>query len=238
MSESTQSQAELQSAQSEGETPKVAPITVEQMNAAITARMKALETKVENSIGSKLTDFSTKLSETLAQQFEAMKPKEAPPADKGKDTPKVEDPAVKQLREELAAMKQANQRIDSERKAERAKAREATLRSSVTNALTATGMPAALAKKAVFELVDGTKRVGWQSDESESLVFKTDDGEHLDLDSGLKSWLGSEDAKFYKAPTGTTGSGDRSGAGGGSRTPPSAEAQMLDTISKHFNLSR
>lgn len=238
VSDSTQGNSEPKSDHGEGEANKPVAMTAEQVNAAITARFKSLEKKVEESVGTMLTGFTSKLTETMTAQFDALKPKETPVVDKAKDATKAEDPAVKQLREELAAMKQQNHRIDSERKAERAKARDATLRNSLSSALTSAGIPAPLAKKAVFELVDGTKRVSWQSEESDALVFKADDGEAYDLDTGLRSWLGTEDAKFYKPATGTTGSGARPGTPGGGKPAPTPQEKTLELLSQHMGLNR
>lgn len=237
MSDSTQGQAEPQSVQGTDE-PKNVAVTPEMLNAAITARFKSLEKKVEESVGGMLTGFTTKLNESLSAQFEALKPKAEPTKEeKAKPSTPADDPFVKQLQQQIEALTKQNQRTEAERKAERSKARDVTLRAQVANALTANGIPAPLAKKAVFELVDGTKRVAWESDESDSLMFRTDDGDVADLETGLKGWLGSEDAKFYKPASGAAGSGDRAG-NGKTTAPASKEAKALDLLSQHLGLGR
>jgi hypothetical protein len=222
--------------QPQGESDKPQFVTSEQLNSAITARFKSLEKKVEESVGGMFSTFSTTLNETLTSKLDALKPP-APEAKEAKQSnaPAEPSPEMKALLAQVEQLKKANERVESERKAERAKARDITLRSQVKSTLTSAGIPEPLAKKAVFELVDGKRQVAFASDDSDSLMFRGDDGEATDLESGLRAWLSTDEAKFYKPATGATGSGDRSGS---AKQATGGNNAALDAIARHFGLGQ
>lgn len=152
------------------------------VNAAISNRNKGFEKRFE--------EFANELRGALgpAKPAEREDPKTGKAADGGETAA---------LRRELEALKK-------EREAERAKARDLSLRSRVRDELSKVGITNPLALKV---LVDADKAVSMSS-ETEDVVFKLN-GEELDLSSGLKAWMKTEDAKIFLPPKGATGSGDR-----------------------------
>lgn len=192
----------------EGGTPEA--VTVDMVNEivskAISARNKQIESKIEKS----LSDFSSKLDE----KFAALKI-DTPPAGSSGDPPKPSDienhPLVKGLQKQIADQKTATEQIKAERDAEKARVRDQVLRTKLTDELTKGGIDPRYVRHAVGVLVDAEKRVRFAADDADDLVFKDATGD-VDLGTGLKGWLKSEDAKIFMPPRGTQGSGDRPGS--------------------------
>lgn len=200
-----QGDGQPQSPQGDGGTPQY--VTVDQLNAAITARFKAFDKKIEELFTKGSETILTKVAETIDQRFESLKQ----PADKKPDAPgSIDDhPVVKGLQKQLDELRKANEQSKAEAAAERAKMRETKLRQRLTDELTSHGIDPARAKHAVGFLIDVEKRVRYSGDDDDTIVFRDADGQDLDLGTGLKGWAKSEDAKIYMAPRGTQGSGDR-----------------------------
>lgn len=159
-------------------------VTAEQVaqivNAAITARNRAFESKLEN-------QFSE-----LKSLLQPNKEESEVPVKGKKMTPEME--AVQNQIKQLQA--------------ERAKARDMNLRNSVKEKLMKAGVNPAHIKALVAMHVDADKSIGYASDESDEILFKGADT-HYTLDQGLDTWLKSPDAKIYMNPKGASGSGDR-----------------------------
>ena len=89
------------------------------------------------------------------------------------------------------------------------------------------------ARHALGVLVDAERRVRW-ADDGESLLFRTETHDELELGAGLREWLKTEDAKLYLPPRGAAGSGDRPGA----QPPPRAPAGPPDRAAVAEGLRR
>jgi hypothetical protein len=196
-----------QSGQGEGDAPKY--VTEEQLNRAISARLGDFGKKIEKTI-------SESLATTLTAKLDELKTSlSAPGAGEGgsKETPKGVDienhPLVKGLQKQIADQKSATERLQQERDAEKASARDQKLRSALSDSLTKGGIDPTRVRHAVGILVDVEKRVRFADDDGDELVFKDSTGD-VDLTTGLKGWLKSEDAKIFLPPRGTLGAGDRS----------------------------
>lgn len=206
------------------DTPK--GITLEDVNKAITARFKAFETKQDKSLDEKLSSFVARIDESLATRFGETK---AAPAE-GKQSAADESPIVKGMQKQMAAMQAKLDAAEAETKAERAKARDGTMRTKLREALGSNGIEGVRAKHAIGVLVDSEKRVAW--DDSNELTFKDAAGEEVDFATGLGDWLKSDDAKIYLPPRGTSGSGDgnqrtQNGRGGAPPDPHEAAKELL-----------
>lgn len=196
-------------------------VTEEQLNRAISARFGDFQKKLEKSIGESLAT-------TLTAKLDELKTSLAAPADGGtdsKEAPKGADienhPLVKGLQKQISDQKAATEQLKTERDAEKARAREQVLRTSLADSLTKGGVDPARVRQAVGILVDVEKRVRFAGDDDDELVFKDVTGD-VDLATGLKSWIKSDDAKIFLPPRGTQGAGDRSAG-----RPPSPGQQSM-----------
>ena len=188
-------------------------VTEEQLDGLLTTRFRASEQRVEKTItqtvAQSLDGFMGKLKGDLASLFPAPKPEPKPePPKKEKESPGVADLELKKLQDQIATLTEQAEQARSERDSERAKVRDSTLRQKLGEALAAAGIDGLRARHAIGMLVDAEKRVRWL-DESDAIVFRAGDRDEVDLESGVRAWLKSDDAKLYLPPKGTQGSGDR-----------------------------
>lgn len=215
-------------------------ISNEDMNRAITARFKDFEKKMAAQLEQNLSGFGSKLEETLAGKLAGIL-KPPPGADDGDGEAEKPQPATaaaakdpiaelqasfkRQLREqsnEVKALREENLR-------EKQALREAKMREAVTNALAAHGVTGGRAKHALGYLVDVSKSI--VMNEAGQPVMLDEFGDPVDIETGLKAWANTEDAKIYIPPRGTAGSGgsqqNNRGAAAASASPFSQAAQML-----------
>ena len=184
-----------------GDAPKY--VTEEQLNRAITARLNDFNKRQEKTLGELFGSFQQK----LVEQLEASKPAPAPI----KEDPKIEEsPLVKGMNKQLAEMKAKLEAAEQEKSAERARARELSMRQRVSEELMRNGIDSARAKAALALLVSEEKRVRL-SDSDDELSFKDVDGTEVDLATGIRSWSKSEDAKIFLPAKNPIGSGSRQG---------------------------
>lgn len=211
-------------------------ISNEDMNRAITARFKDFEKKMAAQLEQNLSGFGSKLEETLASKLAGiLKPQpvadeveaEKPTAQSVAKDPIAELQASfkRQLREqsnEVKALREENLR-------EKQALREAKMREAVTNALAAHGVTGGRAKHALGYLVDVSKSI--VMNEAGQPVMLDEFGDPVDIETGLKAWANTEDAKIYIPPRGTAGSGgsqqNNRGAAAASASPFSQTAQLL-----------
>lgn len=197
------------------ETPKY--ITEEHLEKTLASRFKSVEQRVEKTIAQTFETFSGKLKTDLESIF----PKPEPKPESKKDH--AENPELKKLEDRIASLTQQAETARAERDTERVKARDATLRQKLGERLATSGIDGVRARHAVGVLVDSERRVRW-SEDGETILFRTPDGDELDLEPGVRAWLKTDDAKLYLPPRGSQGSGDRPGSG----SPPSAASGPLD----------
>lgn len=176
----------------------------ELINRAMTARFSAVEKRIAQQMAEALSGLGPKLDELLQAKLP-----QAPqaPAERHLD----ESPLVKGLQKQLAELQEQNRKSQAERDAERQRARDVALRQKLTEELAKHGVDARYARQAIGYLVDAEKRVRWTDDESDALIFRDADGSELDLPTGLRTWVKTDEAKIYQPPRGAQGSGDRGG---------------------------
>jgi len=177
----------------------------ELVNRAITARFSAFEKKFGNQISESVASLIPKFEELVQAKLPA---KEAANANSGDRL--EESPFVKGLQKKLAELEDQTRRAQAERDTERARARDVALRQKLSEELARNGIDSRYAKQAIGFLVDAEKRVRWE-DDGDAIVFRDADGSEIDLQTGLRSWAKTDDAKIYQSPRGVTGSGDRGG---------------------------
>jgi hypothetical protein len=108
---------------------------------------------------------------------------------------------------ELLNLKKQLEAIQKERDSEVSKRKDTELRTSVKETLLKAGVAPHMIKPALAMLVDSDKVVGYNDEDQ--VVYRTQTGD-LDLDSGLRSWIKSDEGKAFAAPKGALGSGERS----------------------------
>lgn len=213
----SQGQAPPEGGQSEQ--PKA--LTPEDFNRAFTARAKDFDKKIEARITEALTNATGKLEGSLLEKLGALiSGKQAQPeaAEDGVTAQQSQaaagvagasspqkDPEVTALKRQLTELKNKLTAQDNEREAERAALRDSRMRAALSDKLVAHGIDAKRVKHAVGFLVDAEKIVS--VDASGGLVFKASDGDVIDIESGLREWIGSDDGKLYLPPRGIAGSG-------------------------------
>jgi hypothetical protein len=204
-----QGNAPPEGAQGTDDSPKF--VTEDQLNKAITARFKGFEQKIEKTFGESLTAFGGKMKEELAALLPPKPEPKEPEKKKDAQAPSAPHPDLKRFEDQIAALTKQADDARTERDAERAKMRDATLRQRLTDALATAGIDGVRARHAVGLLVDAEKRVRW-SDDGDAVLFRRAEDDDVELGEGLKHWLKTDDAKLYLPPRGATGSGDRPGA--------------------------
>jgi hypothetical protein len=200
-----------------GDPPKPAEgaptyVTEEQLQAALTTRFRTFEQKVDKTLADGLGTMGTRLKDELAALLPKVEPKPEsdPPKPEGGAQPQAA-PELKKLQDQIALLTKQAEDARGERDAERARARDSLLRQRVTDALSGVGIEGVRARHALGLLVDAERRVRW-ADDGESILFRTEAHDDLDLAAGVREWLKTEDAKLYLPPRGAAGSGDRPGA--------------------------
>jgi hypothetical protein len=191
-----------------GEAPKYASIDDVK---ALARRFDAFAAESKKASGDIVAALSAKLEELTASA--ALAPASAPAADDktGAHGPgqSIEDhPTVKGLLKRIAEVEGRAKTAEDTAAAEKARARDGDMRRRLADALAGHGIDGARAKHAVGFLVDAQKLVRLGED-NESIVFKDADSGDVDLATGLKAWIKTEDGKLYKPPSGAAGSGDR-----------------------------
>jgi hypothetical protein len=176
---------------------------------ALARRFDAFAAEAKKSSGDMLAAFTAKLDELVSGAARA--PAGSAPADdkSGAHAPSIEDhPTVKGLLKRIAEVEGRAKSAEDTAAAEKARARDGDMRRRLADALASHGIDGARAKHAVGFLVDAQKLVRLAED-GESILFKDADSGDVDLATGLKAWVKTEDGKLYKPPSGAAGSGDR-----------------------------
>lgn len=184
-------------------------------------KLDEVATKVGERLG--LEDKFSKLNETLEGLRAAPAPKqEGNQNGTTPEPPRFEDsPAFKAQQLELQKLQKRLESSESEKAAERAKARAQALRQRTFELLSEHGVTGNGARYA-FNNFAAEGRVVYEGDTSDELLFVAEKGEKLPIKDGIKSWVESEDAKVFLPPRGASGSGEepRRPAGTGTKKSP------------------
>lgn len=155
-----------------------------------------------------LETFGTTLDEKLA----ALKTP-ADDSDKGKGKPAATDvtqsPEFRAMKKQLDDQQRLLDQAKIDRETEKTKARQEALNRKVEAELRALGIDDAESARI---LLQGKDLVGYEEDDSESIVFR-DEGGALPLKKGLETWAKSAVGDRFMPPRGAKGSGDRNGGG-------------------------
>ena len=175
------------------------------IHGAAATHVKKLREGLVKEIAASFTSEIASLKEELA----SLKAAPAKEAEKP-SAHAVDSPEFKGLQKQIAELKAENEKSRASQHAADARSRDIALRQKLGEELSKHGVDAARARHAVGYLVDANKQVRW-SDDGETAVFRDADNQEIDLSTGLKSWVKSDDGKLYLPPRGASGSGDRGG---------------------------
>lgn len=182
---------------------------------------------IEKRLEAKFSAFTSQVASLLDKiPAAAIQPTPAPapaPAPKGQPAGD-EDPERNAL---LQRMQTLEEQLKTQREAaetQRQQARGERLRNAVVEQLGRAGISGPAAKHALHSLM-GDGLIAFESDKSDKLVFRSQSGT-LPLADGLEQWAGSDDATYFRPPSGAAGSGSsptRSGGDGPARKTSDAE---------------
>jgi hypothetical protein len=167
--------------------------------------VKALLDKRDKQVAARFDTGFAELKEMLGKRAVEAESKPAEAA-ADKPAPVEESPAYRSLKRQLEETNARVKAAEDARLAEAAKATDLRLRQQLSESLTAAGVDPKGVRQAVMILVDGEKRV--RIGEDGELVFR-DGADEVDLATGLKGWMKSEDALRFLPPRGANGSGEK-----------------------------
>ncbi len=221
MPDPTQGSAAPGAAQGEGDAPKA--LTHDEANRIFTARARDQEKKFEKWLG----DFAAAQEKRYAEFAEKLNTAPAAPTATGGEQKQLaphETPEWRGMQKQLAELKAQTEAANARAAAEAAKARDVALRQRLAEELQKHGVDAKRVKHAIGYLVDAERAVKFDG-ETDDIVFGND---AIDLASGVKSWVSSDEGKFYLPPSGASGSGDRPRQGG--RNQPVDQGQSAHDL--------
>lgn len=183
------------------------------INAAMTTRDKRLLTEVNKSIEAKWereVEDAMNDPEYIAEQ-EAGAGGGGGAGDQQQPDPEKSPKFIAQQRR-LEALEQEIKAERETRLAAVGKQRGDALRLRVGELLTKHGVDPTRTRHVLALLVDGEKRVKYEADDSDNLLFHDGDAD-LPLEDGIKGWMKTDDAKLYMPSRGLQGSGGQRAPG-------------------------
>lgn len=196
---------------------------IEIVNSAITGRLKAAQKQMADSV-------SSMLAEALAPVIEKVEALPAAPAkgdgSSGGDS-QPDSPELNSMRKQLADLQKQNDTWKQQLAEERQAKRLGNLRTSTLEQLANAGFRDQQRATAAMKILLSDGRVNFESDSSDSVVFRDSDGTSLPLADGLKSFAKSEEGKLFLPPANAGGSGDASGNPGANSQQAGTPDQQL-----------
>jgi hypothetical protein len=185
----------------ESDTPK--HMTVEEFNRAFSSMKKTLERQYEQRFTKLIEDrFAQSQPPQSMQATGNQEPGNTNPTNPNPPIRVEDSPAYRESRRELEELKKGLASVQAERDAERQKGLALTKRNLVQERLQAAGITGAALKLATNEVLASTS----YDEESQQYVYGTG-AEALPFDSGVKTWLKSDEAKVLMPARGVAGSG-------------------------------
>jgi hypothetical protein len=177
-------------------------LTIDDFNRAQSARDKRFEARFEKMLAEKLALLSPKKEEPEEDADEAV----APPKADAAGAPDATARELARLKRSLEREKAEREKERGEREAQAAKISRDEERAKLADALGVAGIDPKKSRAAIALLHTEDKRV--KRDETGRIVFLNEDGDELDLASGIKAWAASDEGKAFLPPRGAGGSGN------------------------------
>lgn len=177
----------------EVETPSAPALTQEAVHGAITERLQRQEKKLIAEIDNRMAAILERLPQ---------KQEDAPTAQASAADPKAE---VEKMRREFQKRMDA---MEQERAQEKRTALQSEEKNRLMETLTSAGLDAPRIKAATALLYNSEQRIGRAADGS--IIFKGKDqfgDAELSLEEGVRSWLNTDDGKFFLPARNVGGSG-------------------------------
>jgi hypothetical protein len=179
----------------------------ELINKALGPRLKIFEDKLTKASEASNAKLLESFSNTLSEQLSALKPDEGK---EGKGKPAATDlsqnPEFRALQKQNAEVLKQLEAEKQEKQKANAKARNEALNRKVESELAALGIADPRSARLILQ---GDDVVSYEDDDSETVVFKDEEGGALPLKKGLESWAKSAVGKRFMPPSGSSGSGER-----------------------------
>lgn len=165
-------------------------VTEEQLNKAITARFGEFTKKNGAVLEDRFSSFEKKLIDALPKQPE-------PGADPAKPASVQEHPEFKGMQKKLADLEERARLAEERTLAEQKRAKDLSLRQSVSEALAKANVKDATRAKHATSFLIREGLAKW-NETGDALVFiESSSGDEVDFETGFKGWLKSDDAKLY-----------------------------------------
>ena len=183
---------------------KVAQMVAQIVNQAFSARSKTLKKELSDDMGKNFEGLQKRLDEMSLTKADSRRRK---PGEEG-DEPDKSTPEFRGMQRQLQDMKSSLEERDRKLAEANQRQRTTELRQRVSEELGRNGVtdPRSV-KGAMAILVSDEQRIRY--DDDGSLVFVENQDSVLDLSTGIKAWMKSDDAKLYLPPSGAMGSGGR-----------------------------
>lgn len=180
------------------------------INSALAAREKKWKREIADEMGKGFETVSKRLDELAVTKSDKRKKADG-------EEPDENSVQYKGLQRQMADLKSQIEERDRKLAEADQKQRTTVLREKVKELLASHGNVTnpSMQKAALALLVSEENRVRY--DEDGQLVFYESPESYIDLETGIKSWLKTDEAKFVLPPTGALGSGSRPSAPSGQR---------------------
>ena len=193
---------------------RISQIAAQVVNAAFSARSK----KLKEELGAEFKTGFDSITKRLEEMQSAPSSKRKKDGTFGED---ATDPVTNGLQRQMQDLKAQLEDRDRKIADADARARKQSLRERAVQELSKAGLSdpvrASLAMRAAIE-----SKLGHDDDTGEP-VYHENEHSVVDLATGIRAWMKTEEAKIFLPPTGARGSGDRPGQGGPKTQPGTSQ---------------
>ena len=216
----------------EAQIEEIQKVTANVVNNAIGARDKRLEKQFAGLLDG-VTSSLTKKLEEFGTRVPVADPDPNDPGGKGgKNKDRSNDVVIATMQKQLADAQTKIESAERSRAQERGRRRMGDLRRTLSEELIANGTDPARAPIAVGLLIDSSRRVKFEAEDDDEAppIFRLDDTQSVDLKTGIKTWIKTDEGKFFLPPSGANGSGSRPSRGTGAPTEKLTLEQQQERV--------
>lgn len=198
--------------------------------------MDAIEARMTTMLQGGLSSVAKRQEKQFGEKFDELKKmfekSATPPAEEeggkrgkrgGDDTDNV---TFATMQQKLATQQEMLETIRRERDEERRKNKTAALRQMSTMSLQNLGITDPISQDMAITSLIAKGILGYESDDSDRIVWRTPDGSTFDAEQGFRQWARGPEAQRLFPATGTRGSGGTKGNGQNGRAEPLDEKAL------------